>query len=147
METGWNVNAKNEDTYVVVKPLNNGANQSLYIFTEPLGGGRWNIAMGVFSSHHATMFSLLLEESWDIPASTNLAPSLNTLKLALDGLKEIEEELKTRSNGKRRIVYIDGLDERRLRTYTKVLNKVDKGYKTSSAKSRHCDLYQLYKVL
>lgn len=129
MKTGW----YNGDEYFVVKPLHNGKRQSLIMGAQHCNGGKWNIMMGVFSSnigyksmHHSSV--------WDTPTSTNKNPSMNVLSIALEALNEIEEEIHRCANGKRHYIYVDGLDERRLRVYSKVLIKKC-GYKKSTVKS------------
>lgn len=151
MKTGWynlGYKYKNANVYMVVKPLPHNNQQNLYIGAEPIGGGRYNILLGVFPADIDSVIDLFLEQAWEVPTSTNQHPSVTTLALALEGLKEIETEIKAKSCGKRRIIYVDGLDKRRLRTYTKVLNRYDFGYKTSSVKSDHVSNTKiLYKVL
>lgn len=148
MKTGWYNLVKNIDVYMVVKPLPNNSQQSLYIGAESMGGGRYNILFGIFPTDIDTITKLFLERAWEVPTSTNQQPSAITLSLALQGLKEIETEIKAKSQGKRRIIYVDGLDKRRLRIYTKVLNRYNFGYKTSSVNSDHVsDTKMLYKVL
>lgn len=148
MKTGWYNLGKNINVYMVVKPLPHNNQQNLYIGAEPVGGGRYNIVLGVFSADIDSVMELFLEQAWEVPTSTNQQPSAITLSLALQGLKEIEAEIKAKSCGKRRIIYIDGLDKRRLSTYTKVLNRYNFGYKTSSIKSEHViNTKILYKVL
>lgn len=148
METGWYNLDKKINVYMVVKSLPNNNQQSLYIGAESVGGGKYNIVLGIFPSDIDTIIELLLEEAWEIPTSTNQQPSVATLFLALQGLKEIETEIKAKSHGKRRIIYVDGLDERRLRVYAKVLNRYNFGYKISSANSDHViNAKMLYKVL
>ena len=148
MKTGWYNLDKNIDVYMVVKSLPNNSQQSLYIGAEPVGGGRYNILLGIFPTDIETLIELFLERAWEVPTSTNQQPSTATLSLALQGLKEIETEIKATSHGKRRIIYVDGLDKRRLRIYTKALNRYNFGYKTSSVKSDHVsNAKMLYKVL
>ena len=132
MKSGW-YNYDNQ--YFVVKPLHNGKRQSLIMGANKCAAGRWYIMMGVFSSN-ATYNSMYYSDVWYTPTSTNKNPAVNTLSLALEALNEIEQEIHNHSNGKRAYIYVDGLDERRLRVYTKVLIKKC-GYKKSTAKSDH----------
>jgi hypothetical protein len=132
MKSGW---YNGGDQYFVVKPLHNGNRQSLIVGATNYASGRWYIMMGVFSSN-ATYNSMYHSEVWHTPTSTNKNPAVNTLSLALEALSEIEQVIHNRANGKRAYVYVDGLDERRLRVYTKVLTKKC-GYKKSTAQSDH----------
>ena len=129
MKTGW----YNNNEYFVVKPLNNGRRQSLIMGAVSVCG-RWYIMIGVFSSY-ATYNSMRRSKAWETPTSTNKNPSAQTLSLALEALNEIEQEIHNHANGKRAYVYVDGLDARRLRVYTKVLTKRC-GYKKSTAWSQ-----------
>lgn len=130
MKTGWH----NNDEYYVVKPLKNGCRQSLIMGAISVQGGRWYIMMGVFSSY-ATYNSMHRSKAWETPTSTNKKPSAQALSLALEALNEIEQEIHNHANGKRAYIYVDGLDARRLRVYTKVLTKRC-GYKISTAWSQ-----------
>ena len=141
IETGWHT----KNTYYVVKPLHNGCRQELVMYGFR-AGNRWYIAAGIFSVN-VTYHSLELSKVWDAPTSTNKNPSISTLRLALEALKEIENAITEDAKGKRRFVYIDGMDERRLRVYTKVLAKEKYGYKKSSVKSKYSNLPLLYKGL
>lgn len=139
MKTGW----YNKDTeYLVVKPLKNGCRQSLIMGAQRGECGRWYIMAGVFPSN-ATYNSMRFSDVWATPTSTNKNPSIKVLTLALEALNEIEQEIHNKANGKRRYIYVDGLDERRLRVYTKVLTKKS-NYKKSTVKSR-CGLPLIYK--
>lgn len=141
MKTGW-YNDGNQ--YFVVKPLHNGKRQSLIVGAVHGEGGRWYILAGVFSSN-ATYNSMYRSEVWNTPTSTNKNPAVNTLSLALEALSEIEQEIHNHANGKRAFIYVDGLDKRRLRVYTKVLTQKC-GYKKSTAKSDHVDgMLMIYK--
>lgn len=131
MKTGW-YNWDNE--YFVVKPLHNGKRQSLIVGAQ-LCYGKWYIMMGVFSSN-ATYNSMYRSNVWYTPTSTNKNPTAGILSIALEALNEVEQEIHNRANGKRAYIYVDGLDERRLRVYTKVLTKKC-GYKKSTTKSDH----------
>lgn len=131
VQTGW----YSKDKFFVVKPLQNGCRQSLIMWAQHDGGGRWYIAAGVFSSC-ATYNSMSRSDVWDTPTSTNKNPSIKTVSLALEALEEIEEEIHFYACGKRALIYVDGLDERRLRVYTKILTKKC-GYKISTAKSEN----------
>lgn len=131
MKTGW----YNDSEYFVVKPLRNGKRQSLIIGACRCASNRWYIMMGVFSSN-ATYNSMLRSAAWSTPTSTNKNPTAGTLSLALKAIGEIEQEIHNHANGKRAFIYVDGLDEHRLRVYTKVLiRKCD--YKKSTAKSQY----------
>lgn len=130
MKTGW---YNNDKEYFVVKPLHNGNRQSLIVGASHYASGRWYVMMGVFSSN-ATYNSMYNSNVWATPTSTNKNPTVNTLSVALDALGEVEQEIHNHANGKRAYIYVDGLDKRRLRVYTKVLTKKC-GYKKSSAKS------------
>ena len=46
-----------------------------------------------------------------------------TYQQCLEALDEIEQEIYNYANGEAAIIYVDGIDERRLRVYTKVLTK------------------------
>ena len=78
--------------------------------------------MGVFSSN-ATYNSIMRSSAWMAPTSTNKKPAAKNFFLALDALDEIEQEVYNHANGEAAIIYVDGIDERRLRVYTKVLTK------------------------
>lgn len=131
VETGW----YDKDHYYVVKPLHNGHRQSLIMGALHHEGARWYIMAGVFSSY-ATYNSMNCSEVWDTPTSTNKSPSMKVVSLALEVLAEIEQEIHNQGDGKRRYIYVDGLDERRLRVYTKILTKRC-GYKISTAMSKN----------
>ena len=141
MKTGW----YGSDEYIVVKPLKNGYRQSLIVGVQKCNFGRWYVMAGVFSSY-ATYNTMSHSEAWIEPMSTNKNPSIKVLTLALEALNEIEQELHEQANGKRTYIYVDGLDKRRLRVYTKVLTKKC-GYKISSVKSDHCELPMIYKKI
>ena len=142
IKTGWY-----EGDYYVVKPLHNGCRQELIMHTMNTGCGRYYIAAGIFSCN-TTYESLQNSPAWEEPTSTNKNPSFKVIPLALEALREIEEEIVKNSNGKRRFIYIDGFDERRLRVYTKVLIRYNCGYKKSpTLKGYYCDLPLLYKQL
>ena len=137
MKTGWYY-----DEYFVVKPLKNGCRQQLVMGVQSIGGGRWNVMMGIFPSN-CTYKTMSRSSVWYTPTSTNKKPSINVLHLALEALDEIEQEIHNHVNGKRAYIYVDGLDERRLRVYTKVLTKKN-NYKLSTVKNS-CGLPLLYK--
>ena len=139
MKTGW----YDKDEYFVVKPLENGCRQSLITGAVHVGGGHWFIMAGVFPCN-ASFDSMRRSDVWNHITSTNNNPSIKTLTLALEALNEIESEIHERANGKQRYIHVDGLDERRLRVYTKVLTKRC-GYTISKVKSDHCNLCKLYK--
>ena len=138
MKTGW----QNDYEYFVVKPLKNGNHQQLVMGARKVCG-RWYIMMGIFSSN-CTYNTMIHSIAWIDTMSTNKKPSIKVASLALEALKEVEEEIHNRANGKRTYIYVDGMDERRLRVYTKVLTKKC-GYKKSTAPSRNCDLPLIYK--
>ena len=139
MNTGWYGNQ-----YFVVKPLENGHQQMLLVGAQPIGFGRWWILLGVFPSD-ITYDAMWGSYVWIDPTSTNKNPSANTLALALGALNEVEQEIHKRANGKKAYIYVDGLDKRRLRVYTKVLTKRC-GYKVSTAWSDHVkNAHVLYK--
>ena len=141
MKTGW-YNADSE--YFVVKPLNNGNRQSLIMGACHGASNRWYIMMGIFSSN-ITYYSMYNSFVWNCPTSTNENPTTGSLSLALEALSEIEQEIHNHANGKRAFIYVDGLDKRRLRVYTKVLTKKC-GYKKSTAKSdRVVGMSKIYK--
>ena len=142
IKTGW----INKNEYCVVKPLHNGCRQILFISATNLGFGHWNIAAGIFSCN-ATYKSIVHSEVWKTPTSTNKRPSFAIIPIALEALTEIEHEISENSNGKRQYIYIDGMDERRLRVYTKILARNNCGYKKSTKKSTYCNLPLLYKKL
>ena len=142
IETGW----YSEYEYYVVKPLHNKQRQVLIMFAQSLGGGRWNVGAGVFSCN-VTYRSLALSDVWETPTSTNKNPSITTVRVALEALQEIEQVITQYSQGKRRYIYVDGLDERRQRVYTKLLTKEKYNYKKSTVKCASCDLPMLYKRL
>ena len=139
IQTGWY--SKNE--YYVVKPLHNGCRQTLVMFAYG-EVNRWYIGAGIFSCN-VTYNSLNHSNVWDTPISTNKRPSMKTIPLALEALQEIEDAIAESANGKRRYIYVDGMDERRLRVYTKILTKNNCGYKKSTVKSKYCGLPLLYK--
>lgn len=141
METGWT----NRGEYFVVKPLKNGHRQALIMGACKCEFGRWNIEAGVFSSN-ITYDRMANSDVWRKPTSTNKNPSIKTLILGLEALNEIEQEIRKRTDGKKTYIYVDGLDERRLRVYTKVLTKRC-GYKLSKARSTCCELPKLYKQI
>lgn len=137
--SGW----WNEDEYIVVKSLHNGCRQQLFMSAAEYDNGRWNIYAGVFSCN-STYNSIRRSSVWGTCTSTNKNPSLEVLKLALEALSEIEKALSEAAKGKKWFIYIDGMDERRLRVYTKVLTKKEHGYKKSRVISK-CGLPILYK--
>ena len=130
MKTGWYNDGKQ---YFVIKPLHNGERQSLIVGASYYTLGRWYVMMGVFPSN-ATYNSMYHSAVWDTPTSTNKKPTIETLSLALEALNEVEQEIHNHANGKRAFIYVDGIDKRRLRVYTKVLTQKC-GYKKSTAKS------------
>lgn len=140
VKTGW----RNE-RYYVVKPLHNGFRQELIMFATR-DANRWYITAGIFSCN-TTYFSLYGSSVWSTPTSTNKKPSITTLRLALEALKEIEDAIKELGGEKRKYIYVDGQDERRLRVYTKLLTREEYGYKNSSVKSQYSNLHLLYKRL
>lgn len=139
MKTGW----YSESQYFVVKPLKNGHRQSLIMGVDRGEFGRWYVMMGVFRCN-ISYENMWHSEAWKEPTSTNENPSAKVLSLALEALDEIEQEIHNRANGKKAYIYIDGLDARRLRVYTKVLTKKS-GYKKSTTKSYYCGLPLIYK--
>ena len=141
VQTGW----YSANEYYVVKPLHNGARQELVMFAIR-EINRWYIGAGIFSCN-ATYNSLNRSDVWVTPTSTNKHPSMKTITLALEALQEIEDAIIESANGKRRYIYIDGMDERRLRVYTKLLARNNCGYKKSTVKSEYCGLPLLYKKL
>ena len=141
MKTGW----YSTDEFFVVKPLKNGCRQSLIMGANRYYTNHWNISMGIFSSNIGYN-GMMKSTVWAKPTSTNKNPSLKVLPLALEALKEIEEEIHGYVQGKKAIIYVDGLDERRLRIYTKVLTKKC-GYKISTSKDRCTSLPLIYKVV
>lgn len=141
METGW----IGKERYYVVKPLKNGHRQALIMGACKYEFGRWNIEAGVFP-YSITYDRMIGSNVWITPTSTNKKPSIKTLIVGLEALNEIEQEIHNHSNGKKTYIYVDGLDERRLRVYTKVLTKRC-GYKLSRARSSHCELPKLYKQI
>ena len=84
---------------------------------------------------------------WAIPTSTNKKSSTLSISLALEALKEIEEEIQATSPYFRNTIYIDGMDYRRLHAYSRILTKEKYGYKKSSVKSEWCELPKLYKKI
>lgn len=143
MKTGW---YNNNNDFFVVKPLHNGNRQSLIIGAQQLATNKWNIFMGVFPSN-ATYNSIMHSSVWDTPTSTNKKPAAINLFLALEALDEIEQEIHNYANGEVAIIYVDGMDERRLRVYTKVLTKKS-GYRESPIKSEYVpNMQKLYKAI
>ena len=140
MKTGWY-----NEQYYIVKPLHNGYRQSLIVGAQPINRGYYNIMMGVFSCN-ISLEKMLYSNVWNKPTSTNKNPSIKTLTLALEALTEIEQEVFKYRNGKKTIFYIDGLDERRLHVFTKVLTKKN-GYKLSKSLDINTNLPKLYKTL
>lgn len=142
MKTGW----YSTDEVFVVKPLKNGCRQSLIMGAyRSFCTNHWYISMGIFSSN-ISYDGMMKSMVWAEPTSTNKNPSLKVLSLALEALKEIEEEIHSYIQGKKAIIYVDGLDERRLRIYTKVLTKKC-GYKISTSKNHCTPLPLIYKVI
>ena len=141
MKTGW----YNKDEYFIVEPLQNGCRQSLIIGAVHVGGGHWFIMAGVFPCN-ISFDSMRRSDVWYDITSTNNNPSIKTLTLALKALNDIEQEIHSKANGKQRYIHVDGLDERRLRVYTKVLTKRC-NYKVSSTKSEYSNLHTLYKKI
>ena len=139
MKTGWH----GESQYFVVKPLKNGHRQSLIMGVDRGEFGRWYVMMGIFR-YNISYENMWHSKVWTEPTSTNENPSMEVLSLALEALDEIEQEIHNRANGKKAYIYVDGLDARRLRVYTKVLTKKS-GYKKSTAKSYYCGLPLIYK--
>lgn len=141
MKTGW---YNNDRDFFVVKPLHNGNRQSLIVGAQQEASNKWNILMGVFSSN-VTYNSMYCSTVWMTPTSTNKSPTAKNLFLALEALGEIEQEIHKYANGKAAFIYVDGMDERRLRVYTKVLTKKS-GYKKSTRKSKYVyGMPKLYK--
>ena len=126
MKTGWH----GESQYFVVKPLKNGHRQSLIMGVDRGEFGRWYVMMGVFR-YNISYENMLRSDVWRKPTSANESPSAKVLSLALEALDEIEQEIHNHANGKRAYIYVDGMDARRLRVYTKVLTKRN-GYKKST---------------
>jgi len=141
METGW----IGKDKYYVVKPLENGYGQALIMGACKYEFGRWYIEAGVFPQN-ITYWRMIDSNAWRKPTSTNKNPSIKTLIVGLEALNEIEQEIHNHANGKKTYIYVDGLDERRLRVYTKVLTKRC-GYKLSKAEGLMCKLPKLYKQI
>ena len=139
MKTGWH----GESQYVVVKPLKNGHRQSLIMGVDRGEFGRWYVMMGVFR-YNISYENMLRSDVWRKPTSANESPSAKVLSLALEALDEIEQEIHNHANGKRAYIYVDGMDARRLRVYTKVLTKRN-GYKKSTVESNYCGLPLIYK--
>ena len=143
MKTGW---YNDNNVFFVVKPLHNGNRQSLIVGAEQLSTNKWNIFMGVFSSN-ATYNSVMRSSAWMTPTSTNKNPTAKNLFLALEALDEVEQEIYNHANGNAAVIYIDGIDERRLRVYTKVLTKKC-GYRESPIKSEYAsNMQKLYKMI
>ena len=138
MTSGWYT----EDEYFVVKPLKNGHRQSLIIGAVRGNAGRWYIMAGVFSSS-ISYYSMKYSKVWNEPTSTNKNPSMNSVILALEALNEIEQVIHNQAKDKRAYIYVDGLDERRLHAYTRILTKKS-NYKLSTVKNS-CGLPLLYK--
>ena len=141
METGW----IGKSEYFVVKSLKNGHRQALIMGACKCEFGRWNIEAGIFPCS-ITYDKMARSDVWRKPTSTNKNPSIKTLILGLEALNEIEQEIRKQANGKKTYIYVDGLDERRLRVYTKVLTKRC-GYKLSKARGTCCELPKLYKQI
>lgn len=140
MKTGW----YSEYSYFVVKPLKNGYRQSLVLGAEHHGGGRWYVLLGVFPAN-ISYESMYNSDVWRTPTSTNKNPSINVTAIALEALSQLEQEIHNHAKGKRAYIYVDGLDKRRLRVYTKVLTKKC-GYKKSTALSdRIPEMHMIYK--
>ena len=143
MKTGW---YNDNNVFFVVKPLHNGNRQSLIVGAQQLSTNKWNILMGVFPSN-ATYNSIIHSSVWMAPTSTNKKPTAKNLFLALEALGEIEQEIYNHANGEAAIIYVDGMDERRLRVYTKVLTKKS-GYRESTIKSEYVpNMQKLYKMI
>ena len=141
MKTGW---YNDDKQYFVVKPLHNGKRQSLIVGVSHCTFNSWYVMMGVFPSN-ATYNSMYHSAVWGTPTSTNKKPTIETLSLALEALSEVEQEIHNHANGKRAFIYVDGLDKRRLRVYTRVLTQKC-GYKKSTAKSDYVDgMSMIYK--
>ena len=145
MKNGW---YNNNNTYFTSRPLHNGARQQFVMFASNIGQGRYNIAAGVFP-YQATLNSIKrnYNDIWENPTSTNKKVSTYSITCALDCLKEVEEAIAERANGKRRLIEIDGSDYRRLHAYTRILTKEKYGYKVSSVKSLSCNLHILIKTI
>lgn len=142
MKSGW----YNTNEVFVVKPLKNGSRQSLIMgASRQYRTNHWYISMGIFSSN-ISYSGMIKSTVWTEPTSTNKNPSLKVLPLALEALEEIEEEIHGYIQEKKAIIYIDGLDERRLRVYTKVLTK-KYGYKISTSKEHYTSLPLIYKTI
>ena len=139
MKTGW----YSPYEYIVVKPLKNGCRQSLIMAACHREFNRWYIMAGIFSCN-ATYNTMTHSNVWVNPTSTNKNPSIKVVTLALEALNEIEKQIHSYTNGKKAYIYVDGLDERRLRVYTKILTRRC-GYKISKTKSEYCDSHMVYK--
>lgn len=143
MKTGW---YDNNNIFLVVKPLHNGKRQSLIVGAKQLSPNKWNILMGVFPSN-ATYNSVIHSSVWMAPTSTNKNPTAKSIFLALEALDEIEQEIYNYANGEAAIIYVDGMDERRLRVYTEVLTK-KRSYRESLIKSEYVpNMQKLYKMI
>lgn len=145
MENGW---YNNNNDYFTSRPLHNGARQQFVMFASNMGQGRYNIAAGIFP-YQATLNSIKKNYNniWESPTSTNKKVSMYSITCALDCLKEVEEAITERANGKRRLIEVDGMDYRRLHAYTRILTKEKYGYKVSSVKSPSCNLHILIKTI
>ena len=141
MKSGWYYGI-----YQAVKPLKGQRQQLIMGYEQGKRGGDWEIFMGIFPSQ-CTWKSMRRSLVWAIPTSTNKKSSTLSISLALEALKEIEEEIQATSPYFRNTIYIDGMDYRRLHAYSRILTKEKYGYKKSSVKSEWCELPKLYKKI
>lgn len=145
-ESGWYTNKWGFSQYYVVKPLKGQRQQLIMEYWNTTRGDRWAITMGIFPSQ-CTPHSIRNSPVWDAPTSTNNNASTISIKLALEALQEVIEIIRATSPYKKNILYIDGMDYRRLHAYTRILTKQRYGFKKSSLKSEYCNLPQLYKII
>lgn len=127
IETGW-YKVDDYNMYVTTRKIND--KQTLYFTAYSFGRGDYIIAL-LINDNCLNPYDIL-HWDWDEVESTNTTPSFSTLRLSIDCLKETEQAIITQAKGKRRRIYIGGIDEKRIRCYEKVLNKYNFGYKRSS---------------
>lgn len=150
MDKGWYPSGydscDNYELYLTTRPMNN--EQEVVMFASNLGRGHYEICLGVLENDYS-FADLFLSPCFAEIQSTNDTPSFRTAILAVDCLRECEEEIKRRANGKRRIIYIGAMDKRRMRAYQAIVNRYNLGYNKSSVREFFWDrdVFKLYKVI
>lgn len=150
MEKGWYPSkysgCYNYELYLTTRPIND--EQEVVMFASNLGRGQYEVSLAVIQND-CSFYDLFHLPCFDEIQSTNKMPSFRTAILAIDCLRECEEEIKRMAKGKRRIVYIGAMDKRRMRAYQAIVNRYNLGYKKSSVREDLWDknIFKLYKII